>query len=450
MVDFDSTKYDDRDTGRGLRQRRPFGRSTSCPPSTTGRWNDVAGNDLLSPTNTYQSGDSGSKPNISASSAAAEEVVDIPEPFTVANQLRRVFFSSWLNILLLAAPAGIALHFAQFSAAPIATFVVNAAALMPLSVMLSFATDEVALRAGNTIGGLLNVTFGNAVELIVSIVALLQHEIVIVQTALVGSILSNLLLVLGVAFLLGGARRSEQHLNRTAAETAAGLLAMAVAGVMLPTVFDLASSTPAATIAHISRGTSVILLIVYGAYLVFQLRTHRDLLTDTMVASTTKPKLHATVAIALLVGSTSLVAVCAEFLVESIDGVTEKLDVSREFIGLVLLPIVGNVPSLVVATAAALRNHADLAIVVTVGASLQVALFVLPLVVVVGWGLGIDGMTLSFDVFQVTLLFVSVLLVNFQITTGRTYWLSGALLIQLFAIVATCSWWYPSDDTKSA
>lgn len=212
--------------------------------------------------------------------------------FTVASQLRATILNSWINVLILAAPAGIALHVVK--ANPIAIFVVNFIAIIPLAAMLSYATEEIALRTGETIGGLLNASFGNAVELIVAIIALVKKEVLIVQTSLIGSMLSNLLLVMGMCFFFGGINRVEQHFNVVVAQTAASLLALAVGSLIIPTAFNKWSSTseshypfPAVDtneiLAHadntapLSRGTSILLLITYGCYLFFQLKSHVDM-----------------------------------------------------------------------------------------------------------------------------------------------------------------------------
>ncbi|KAK4146749.1 Sodium/calcium exchanger protein-domain-containing protein [Dichotomopilus funicola] len=439
------------------------------------------------------------------------------EPFTVRNQIQRTIFGSWLNILLLAAPVGIAINYIP-AVDRKAVFVVNFIAIVPLAGMLGFATEEIALRTGETVGGLLNATFGNAVELIVAIIALIDNEVVIVQTSLIGSILSNLLLVMGMCFFFGGLRRQEQFFNTTVAQTAASLLALAVAGVIVPTVFDLASKTPKADVARLSRGTSVILLIVYGAYLFFQLKTHsavfaqesqkveakpfrhrkeelpKGAITQGFVAPAgmvgghslpssktenermhdhltqpprknmqlnadghgysgepdeeeegEEPQLHFTVAVATLTISTVIIAFCAEFMVDGISAVTEGGNVSKEFVGLILLPLVGNAAEHATAVTVAIKDKMDLAIGVAVGSSMQVALFIIPLLVIIGWGMGLDDMALSFDPFQVAVLFVSVLLVNYLIADGKSHWLEGMLLMCLYAIIAVCSWWYPTD-----
>ncbi|ODA78016.1 hypothetical protein RJ55_06619 [Drechmeria coniospora] len=427
------------------------------------------------------------------------------EPFTVANQLQRTFLNSWINVLLFAAPVGIAL--AQVSSVDKKiVFVINFIAIIPLAAMLGFATEEIALRTGETLGGLLNATFGNAVELIVALIALIDNKISIVKTSLIGSILSNLLLVMGCCFFFGGLRRSEQFFNTTVAQTAASLLALAAASVIVPTVFDSVQDTPLNKVAALSRGTAVILLVVYAAYLFFQLKTHQAVFSESsqkvpakpwksgvkpgavkqgfampgslmghalpdqsenerlskMLMTTPRinkdghvveddedeePQLNFIVALCTLAGSTVVIAFCAEYMVDAIDAITRDGSLSVEFVGLILLPIVGNAAEHATAVTVAIKDKMDLAIGVAIGSSMQVALFLIPLLVVVGWGMGKDEMNLSFDNFQVAVMFVSVLLTNYLIGDGKSHWLEGFLLICLYAIIAVCSFYYPDSQT---
>ncbi|QSZ34384.1 hypothetical protein DSL72_005976 [Monilinia vaccinii-corymbosi] len=419
------------------------------------------------------------------------------EPFTVRNQLKNTIFNSWINVLLIAAPIGIALNYA--GANKIAIFVVNFIAIIPLAAMLGFATEEISLHVGESLGGLLNASFGNAVEMIVAIIALAKGEVIIVQTSLVGSILSNLLLVMGMCFFFGGLRREEQYFNQTVAQTAASLLALAVASVIVPTAFDLWSDTTEAPIAAISRGTSIILLIVYAGYLYFQLHTHSGMFNEESRKVPMKPRknalpegaiakglaraggigagpgranlserpphdelinptalddleeeeeeeaqLHILVAWATLAGATAIIGLCAEYMVDSISAITKGGAISEEFVGLILLPIVGNAAEHATAVTVACKDKMDLAIGVAVGSSMQVSLFLIPLLVVIGWIMGNDAMNLSFDGFQVAVLFVAVLLVNYLIGDGKSHWLEGMLLQCLYLIIAVCAWYYPA------
>lgn len=403
--------------------------------------------------------------------------------FTLVGQLKATIFNSWINVLLICAPVGIALNYIHVN--PVAVFVVNFIAIIPLAAMLSYATEEIAMRTGETIGGLLNATFGNAVELIVAILALVADEVLIVQTSLIGSMLSNLLLVMGMCFFFGGVNRLEQHFNPVVAQTAASLLALSVSSLIIPTAFHAWSGAGERGIAPLSRATAVILLAVYGCYLFFQLKSHADLynapspkVEKRWVRITEgdahrgmanigrhlaaygggqaqqmpfnasgdeheEPQLSVFVAILTLVISTAFVAVCAEYMVNSINALVSTGGISKTFVGLILLPIVGNAAEHATAVTVACKDKMDLAIGVAVGSSMQIALLVLPLVVVVGWIIGNSQMTLYFDPFQVILLFVAVLLVNYLISDGKSHWLEGVLLQMMYLIIAVAAWFYP-------
>jgi len=426
------------------------------------------------------------------------------EPFTVRNQIQRTLFNSWINVLLLAAPPGIALSYLGVDGKIV--FAVNFIAIIPLAALLSYATEEIALRTGETVGGLINATFGNAVELIVAIIALIDNKIRVVQTSLIGSILSNLLLVLGMCFLAGGVNRREQFFNTTVAQTAASLLALAVGSLIIPTIFSLTpgiKENSSESVPPLSHGVSVILLVVYICYLFFQLKTHSAVFSeesqkvpkkpifkkrsqDMSVASGVAragagsagvrdedgnlssmmmnpnthnqseedeeeeeelPQLSTIVAFATLTICTVIIAFCAEGMVGGIEAITAA-GVTEEFVGLILLPIVGNACEHATAVTVAIKDKMDLAIGVAIGSSMQVALFLIPLLVIIGWGMGNQDMNLSFDEFQIAVLFISVLLVNYLIGDGKSHWLEGMLLICLYFIIAVCAWWYPTDTNQ--
>jgi Ca2+:H+ antiporter len=395
----------------------------------------------------------------------------------IGQQFRFVLFGAWINVLLIFVPVGFAINYAHLNK-PVVNFIINFVAIIPLAAMLSNATEELAIRVGETMGGLLNASFGNAVELIVSIQALIANEITIVKTSLIGSMLSNLLLVLGMSFFLGGVNRPEQFFNVTVAQTASSLLALCIASLIIPTVFhntiaeDNNDVGDALRNQELSHGTAVILLIVYGCYLLFQLKTHAEMYNEpsqkvpkrksskledgaaergvaTIGAGTAAasgggvnlknllhkqpndeeeeeedefetPSLSVIGALVTLAVSTTLVAFCSEFMVSSINGLTATGGVSTTFVGLILLPIVGNAAEHATAVTVAMKDKMDLSIGVAVGSSMQIALLVFPFIIILGWILGKDCMTLYFDTFQIATLFVSVLLVNYLIQDGKS------------------------------
>ncbi|KAK5119784.1 hypothetical protein LTR85_007360 [Meristemomyces frigidus] len=360
--------------------------------------------------------------------------------------------SNYVNVLLVFVPAGIILGALDMN--PTAVFVVNFLAIVPLAALLSFATEELSAKLGQTIGGLLNATFGNAVELIVSVVALTKGEIRIVQASMLGSILSNILLVLGCCFIASGIRRDESRFNETVASTMSSLMAVAATSLIIPATLyaSLAHSEASAdkNILILSRGTAIILLILYCLYLYFQLYSHAKLFDaeaqeDGGDGEAKEPEVLSPLAAGVcLVLVTVLVAVCAEYLVDSIDSLVETTGISKTFIGLVLLPIVGNAAEHVTACVVAWKDKMDLAIGVAIGSSMQIALFVTPFLVILGWIIG-QEMTLHFQSFETVVFFLSVLVVNYLIQDGKSNYLEGCMCLGTYIIIALAFYVYPDD-----
>ncbi|KAF2276922.1 Calcium/proton exchanger [Westerdykella ornata] len=381
----------------------------------------------------------------------------LPRKFIVTTW--RTLLSNYVNVLLVFVPLGIiagALHWA-----PTAVFVLNFIAIIPLASLLSFATEELSANLGQTIGGLLNATFGNAVELIVSIVALQRNEIRIVQASMLGSILSNILLVLGCCFLAGGLRERESRFNSTVASTMSSLMAVSSASLIIPATLyaALRTSSKRETDEHIlllSHGTAIILLILYLLYLYFQLYSHSSLFNDVEAAAEegeggagtnddeSGEILSPFAAGTALVIVTVMVAVCAEYLVGSIDAIVESSHISKTFIGLILIPIVGNAAEHVTAVIVAYKGKMDLAINVAIGSSMQIALFVTPFLVILGWIMN-RAMTLHFQGFETVVFFLSVLVVNYLIQDGKSNYLEGAMCLGTYTIIALAFYVYPDD-----
>lgn len=370
-------------------------------------------------------------------------------PFMTMDITWKILKTNYVNVLLVFVPLGIIAGLVGWS--PTIIFVFNFLAIIPLASLLAFATEELAVPLGQTIGGLLNATFGNAVELIVSIVALRNNEIRIVQASMLGSILSNILLVLGCCFVAGGIKHKQQTFNSTVASTMSSLMAVASASLIIPaTLYAGLSQSAQNTLDNInilSRGTSIVLLFIYISYLFFQLKTHADLFDDAEAqeGNAAEPELLAPwTAGAVLVVITLLVAVCAEFLVDSIDAIVEDFGISKTFIGLILLPIVGNAAEHVTAVVVAWKDKMDLAIGVAIGSSLQIALFVTPFLVILGWIMGRD-MTLHFETFETVAFFLSALVVTLLIQDGKSNYLEGLLCLGMYIIIALAFYVYPDD-----
>ncbi|KAH3672009.1 hypothetical protein WICMUC_004516 [Wickerhamomyces mucosus] len=374
------------------------------------------------------------------------------------------FKSSIVNYLLIFVPLGIISGYFEFNSSWI--FWINFLAIIPLASLLAFATEELAKHVGETLGGLLNATFGNAVELIVSIIALKNGQISIVQSSMLGSILSNLLLVLGCCFIAGGYNRLQQKFNQTVAQTMSSLMALATAGLIIPAAFhaslpDLLNDDGSSDhmILLLSRGASIVLLIIYVLFLVFQLKTHKQLfenfdedLDETTASGASiddheEVQLSAKSSIVLLLLVTVVVSICADYLVGSIDEIVESSGLSKTFIGLIILPIVANASEHVTAIIVAMKDKMDLAIGVAIGSSLQIALFVLPFMVLIGWIIDVP-MTLFFSTFETSVLFISMLIANYLILDGESNWLEGVLLVGTYTIIALAFYYLP-DTTRS-
>ncbi len=282
-----------------------------------------------------------------------------------------------------------------------------------------------------------------------SIIALQKNEIRIVQASMLGSILSNILLVLGCCFFFGGLRYREQSFNSTVASTLSSLMTVATSSLIIPaTLYAVMSKNDSQedNIMILSRGTSIILLLIYVAYLYFQLKSHADLFDDAEAQdSDDEPELLGPWAAGVvLVVVTLLVAVCADYLVGSIDAIVEKAHISKTFIGLILIPIVGNAAEHVTAVIVAWKNKMDLAIGVAIGSSLQIAIFVTPFLVILGWIMN-KPMTLHFETFETVSFFLASLVVVLLIQDGKSNYLEGLLCLGMYFIIALAFFVLPDD-----
>ncbi|KAJ9096619.1 hypothetical protein QFC20_006381 [Naganishia adeliensis] len=466
---------------------------------------------------------------------------------------------SYFNLMIFLVPVAWALHLTHQN--DVIVFVFTFLSVIPLANLLSFATEQLALRVGEAIGGLLNASFGNAVELLISILALVKGDIPLVQASMIGSILSNTLLVLGMCYFAGGLRFHEQLYQVAASQLQISLLGISIAAIILPAAYHFATSPNAAGVnaaditdlangeerhlLSISRGLAFLLLSVYAMYLVFILYTHaylfklprpgrphlhvksaephpnhakvfpkphwlssiqsrssnssasgeeerdnalspvttRDTAAGAMASpemmmhdvergdyvtnsaptsaalsgypvNTTAssshddddekeetPKVKALFALFLLLGVTAITGVTAEFLVDSVNGLTETTSISKEFVGLILFPLVGNATEHVAAVTVSVKDKLNLSMAIAVGSSIQVSLFILPLLVLIGWMIG-QPMSLFFDVFETITLAISLLLVNFAISDGRTNYLEGYVLMISYVMIAVVCWYY--------
>src|SRR5436190_2829487 len=321
-----------------------------------------------------------------------------------------------LDLLLLAAPLAFAAEHWHWSAALV--FFASGLAIMPLARLIGVGTEELAGRLGSAAGGLLNATFGNATELIIAIVALQAGLYDLVKASLVGSILSNVLAVLGLAFLAGGINRERQRFDRTAAGAAGAQLALAATALLVPTVLDVTTHMRPAAMEGLSVATAVVLLLAYGAGLVFALRTHAHLYTEEQVEVMHGRGWRVHNAVVVLLLATVAVAVLSEWLVEGVKGATAGLGWTPMFIGVILVALIGNAAEHASAITVARRDHMDLSLAIALGSAAQIALFVAPVLVLLGLVLG-HPMNLLFDAFEVAGVAVAATLANLVIQDGE-------------------------------
>lgn len=345
---------------------------------------------------------------------------------------------SWRGVLLLAA-AG-ALVASWLHAPPVVLFVLAGAGVLPLAAWMGDATEALAERTGPALGGLLNATFGNAAELIIALVALRAGLVDLVKASITGSILGNLLLILGLSFVAGGLRRPLVRFNRTAAGASAAMLTLAVAGLVFPALFQAThASAPPTVVLHLSEAVAVILAATYAASLLFALRTHRALFAADHAHQGDGPARGSTrQAVLILAAATAGVAVLSEILVHTVDAVTHALGLGEVFIGLVIIPIIGNAAEHATAVMVARKGQMDLALQIALGSSTQVALFVAPVLVLAGVIVG-TPVTLVFTSFEVMAVGLATLAIAIITLDGETHWFEGIQLLALYALIGAAA-----------
>ncbi|XWK90288.1 MAG: calcium/proton exchanger [Phormidium sp.] len=359
--------------------------------------------------------------------------------------------------LLIFIPISIAAHFLHWG--EIVIFITSALAILPLAAWMGTATEEIAVVVGPSLGGLLNATFGNATELIIGLVALNAGFINVVKASLTGSIIGNLLLVMGLSMLLGGLRYKEQEFQPIVARVNASSMNLAVIAMLLPTMVNYTSQgISQSTMQTFSSAVAIVLIIVYGLTLLFSMRTHTYLydagvadvdpgeleaLADSNLADEKSGgKVNLPLWIGILLACTLMVAVESELLVDSLEVATESLGLTALFTGVIIVPIVGNAAEHATAVTVAMKNKMDLSVSVAVGSSLQIALFVAPVLVLAGYVFG-QPMDLDFNPFELVAVAVSVLIANSISSDGRSNWLEGTLLLAAYIVLGLAFYFHP-------
>jgi Ca2+:H+ antiporter len=309
----------------------------------------------------------------------------------------------------------------------------SALSIIPLASYMGEATEGISSRTTAAVGGLLSATFGNATELVIGIVALSHGLIGVVQASIAGSIIGNLLLVLGMSMIAGGWKREKQTFKKTAALASAATLLLAAIALVIPAFFVISGGTTSA-LEHVSIGVSIIMIISYLMMLAFSLSTHKHLYTEEIAAVEHAPKSLRRNIIVLII-STLFVAVMSELLVGSIEPLVQTLGWSETFIGVIFVAIIGNAAEHASAITMALKNRMDLSFQISVGSSVQIALFVAPLLVLISLFYPVH-MGLLFSTIEVGCILFSVLITNLVIQDGESNWLEGSHLIMTYLIIA--------------
>jgi Ca2+:H+ antiporter len=351
--------------------------------------------------------------------------------------------------LLIAMPAAAALEMTD-AAAPL-VFFVAALAIVPLATLIVHSTEHLAARTGPALGGLLNATFGNLPELIIAMVALRAGLVAMVRASLVGALLANLLLALGIAFLLGGLRHRVQEYNPAAARSYATTMLLATLSLLVPSTFHrlLGDENPRHG-AALDIGVAVVLLAAYALYLVFMLRTHPEIFAE-VTAPEEEHGAHWSLARA---GATLLAAsIGAAWMSETLVGAAEAtghaLGMSPLFIGIVLLAVVGGAAESGSAIAMARKNHMDLSVGIAMGSCLQIALFVAPVLVLASRFVAPEPLTFGFDRLEIGALFMAVLVGGTVAADGRSNWYKGVQLIAFYLILAAMFYLVPAETAPT-
>ncbi len=358
-----------------------------------------------------------------------------------------MFFQSPLDWLLLAVPAAFAIRFVPGWRNETLLFGVAAVGIIPLAGWMGRATEWLSERAGAGVGGLLNATFGNAAELIIALMALSKGLTGVVKASLTGSIIGNMLLVLGASALAGGVRYRSQSFNKTAARVSSTSLGLASIALIIPTVFHAASDARPAgwsreTEQKLSLAIAVVLLATYALSLLFSLVTHKALFTGPESEEKREPAEPLWLALTMLGVATVLVGFLSEFLVGSIEAARKSLGLTETFVGVIVVAVVGNAAEHSTAVWAAMKNKMDLALGIAAGSSMQVALFVTPVILFASYAFG-RPMDLEFSLPEVVSIGVAVWLVTEISGDGESNWLEGAQLLSVYLILAILFFYLP-------
>jgi len=359
----------------------------------------------------------------------------------------------YLNLLLVFCVVAIVAELAGWN--PLIVFAASGLALIPLAGLIGQSTEALATHVGPRLGGLLNATLGNAAELIITVVAIREGVInpavrddllELVRASLTGSILGNILLVLGFSILLGGLRHGVQKFNRTHAGVNSTLLLLAVAALVIPSLFSHAiDQANHAGVEYLSLGVAGVMIMLYILAMVFQFKQPAELAysEEFAVAEQQAPHWSVRKAVIVLLLSTVAIAWMSEILVGTVEHLVTEIGIPSFFLGIIIIPIIGNVSEHLVAVQVALKNKMELSLAISVGSSLQIALFVAPLLVFISLLMG-NPLTLVFNEFELIALMVAVIIAGWVSMDGESNWLEGAMLLAIYAIIGLAFFWLPT------
>ncbi|PYP97072.1 MAG: calcium/proton exchanger [Gemmatimonadetes bacterium] len=315
-------------------------------------------------------------------------------------------------------------------------FVVSVLAIVPLAALLSRATESVAAKTGDAVGGLLNATLGNLTELVIALTALRAGQYMLVKASLAGAIVTNTLFMLGTSFLLGGLKHHVQEYNRVSARLQAGLLFLATVALLVPSAISEADAAGVAFTNKLSLGLAILLIVAYGLGMLFSLKTHRELFASAGHGEDGEAPWPIGLALATLAGVTVLVALVSEIFVESVQKAAEAFGMTPAFVGFIVVALVGGAAEMASAFSGARKNRLDLSVGIALGSASQIALFVAPVLVLVSYVIGPAPMDLQFWPGAVVMVLIATLTASLVTNSGRSAWFVGVLVLMVYLIFA--------------
>src|SRR3954467_10548471 len=316
-------------------------------------------------------------------------------------------------------------------------FLLSVAAIIPLAALLSHATESVAAKTGDAVGGLLNATLGNLTELVIALTALRAGQIMLVKASIAGAIVTNSLFMLGASFLLGGLKHHTQDYNRVGARLHAGLLFLATIALLVPSAVSQMDATSASRFTQqLSLGLSILLIAGYGLGMFFSLKTHREFFASANIESASETPWPMSLALTTLAGITVVVALVSEIFVESVQEAALKLGMTQAFVGFIVVGLVGGAAEMASAISGARKNRLDLSVGIALGSASQIALFVAPVLVLLSYFIAPVPMDLQFWPGAVVMVFIASITAALVTNSGRSAWFVGFLVLIVYVIFA--------------